>query len=1036
SGVDLAAGSALLTFQLQSTEDAFNEAEESYTVTIAGSSGATVQGPATLTTSISDDDVLFIRLSGPDTVSEGTIASTYSVFLDGVGLGAGRSISLRLDTLGASATEGLDFDSLVESSLLGDAGVTLSSLSTDAATGAISLVATNTSGADLSEGSSLLSFSLATSTDGFSEGSESFAVNLASSNSSVTTSAVITAITDNIRGVRLNGPSTVVEGQISGSYVVSLDGASLGAGASITITLDSESGTALEGADFSALIASAITAQPGIIVSGISTDPVTGAVTLTATNRTGSILNSGSTLVEFSLDAKDDSIVDLGEAFVVNLTSPSSLVTSGSVLTTIVDASEVSSGITILNYGRSVGNVTIAPNSSVGVPLGLYEVVGVDPAYPLPIPDELAGQFEDGLFYEYTIDESGAASFILDSNGLKIPRYGSGNFATTEGADYLVATGYPPGVLDVYINALEETTIRLGRGDDFFGLAGQGITQSVRSEVSIDESQGYIFQSNIFGEEGDDTVVALMPWSSVFKGGGNTDYSGLILGDDLTLEEVTFGDTLELKGSRFDWDIEFKDGNGDGVVTLASILDESDYLAVSNNNQISGFERLRFGDILFDLVLYDQQPSELTSDQPGYYLNGAEDSAPELNSSIGDGSELWEAFRFNRTYLQGIVGTATQPVNVYTGDANDTPYLIGDLRFASLSTQLGDDIVVIGGADQASVDLGEGLDQFESVGLFSKASLDGGTGADNLILDSAANVQVRGGADDDVIELRQTADSSLFDGGDGATDRIVLPGTLASYGFTYQDASGILTFFDNAGNSFTGIENFIFADGLVSSGQIRDFIDSTPLPTPTPTPSPAPTPAPAPTPTPSPVPTPGPTPSPAPSQAPGGGIFVTADPFVAGTQLLQGTPAPDVITGGPGNDILDGGLGADFLTGSFGSDTYVLPFGDLAVDTFVGFNPSEDKIQVSNVTRGSKVDKFFKGKSQSRKKGLLTVEGTKAAKSSESLYVYDSDSGRLYYNANGDKKGFGNGGGLIAELAQGLDLGGGNLVISYAEPLL
>jgi Ca2+-binding RTX toxin-like protein len=849
----------------------------------------------------------------------------------------------------------------------------------------------------------------------------------------VTTTTVITTITDNTRGIRLDGPSTVVEGQFSSSYLVSLDGASLAAGASVTITLDSESGTAVEGADFSALIASAITAQPGIVVSSISTDPITGAITLTATNRTGSILSSGSTLLEFSLDAKEDSADDPSEAFVVTLSSPSSPITSGSVSTTIVDASEISSGFTFLNYGRSVGNVTIAPDSSIGVPLGLFEVVGVDPAYPFPIPEELAGQFDDGLFFEYSIDENGKAAFILDENGQKIPRYGSGNYSTTDGADFLLATGYPPEVLDVYINALDETTIRLGGGDDFFGLTGQGITQSVRSEVNIDESQGYIFQSSIFGEEGDDTIVALMPWSSVFKGGSNTDYSGLVLSDDLTLEEVTFGDTLELKGSRFDWDIEFKDGNGDGVVTLDSILDETDYLAVSNNNQISGFERLRFGDILFDLVLYDQQPSDLTSDQPGYYLNGAEDLAPELNSSIGDGSELWEAFRFNRTYLQGIVGTATQPVVVYTGDANDTPYLIGDLRFASLFTQLGDDVVVIGGADQASVDLGEGLDQFESLGLLSKASLDGAAGADNLIFDLTSNAQVRGGADDDVIELKQTAVSSVFDGGDGVTDRMSLPGTLASYGFTYEDLSGILTFFDNSGNSYTAIENFTFADGAVTSTQIRDFIDSTPVPTPSPTPTPTPSPTPAPTP--SPVPTPTPSPSPTPSQTPGGGIFVTADPFATGTQFLQGTPAPDVITGGPGNDILEGGLGADFMTGGFGSDTYVLAFGDVAVDTLIGFNPSEDKIQINNVTRGSKVDKFFKGKTQSRKKGLLTVEGKKGSKSAESLYAYDADSGQLYYNANGEKKGFGSGGGLIAELTQGLDLDGSNLVISYADPL-
>jgi hypothetical protein len=247
-----------------------------------------------------------------------------------------------------------------------------------------------------------------------------------------------------------------------------------------------------------------------------------------------------------------------------------------------------------------------------------------------------------------------------------------------------------------------------------------------------------------------------MPWQSIFKGGSNTTYFdaifgsnpgggiGISLSNTLTLEEVPYGDLIELKGSRFDWDIEFKDGNGDGNVTLESILDERDYIAVANNNQISGFERILFGDILFDLVLYRQQQSSVVYGQPEYYLNGLENLAPELNSDIASGSKLWEAFRFNRTKLQGITGTATDETVVFTGDTNDTPFIVGALRFASLDTEAGNDIVEIGtsgqtSVDQASIDLGLGTDQLKVNGPFTRSRVAGGTGADNIILTTVSN---------------------------------------------------------------------------------------------------------------------------------------------------------------------------------------------------------------------------------------------------------------------------------------------------------
>lgn len=480
--------------------------------------------------------------------------------------------------------------------------------------------------------------------------------------------------------------------------------------------------------------------------------------------------------------------------------------------------------MTILNWGSSVGNRTIDTSGFFLIPeteAQRFARTGV------ALPANLVGQNDFGLGFLFTIDPTtGDGTFLLDGNGLKR----SSGFVPSTGIDTLEAVGYPPGVLSsgVYINALDLTTIRMGDGNDTFSVVGPGITQSVRAEVNIDASQGYIFQSNIFAGAGDDWVSVLMPWQSVFKGGISTIYYdavfgtdpgggiGVILDDNLTLEEVRYGDQIVLKGSRFDWDIEFKDGDGDGSVTLESILDERDYLAVSNNNQISGFERILFGDILFDLILYRQQESSAVFGQPDYYLNGQEALAPELNSDIASGSKLWEAFRFNRTKLQGITGTATDQTVVFTGDTNDTPFLVGALRFASLNTEEGNDIVEIGtsgqtAVDQASIDLGSGTDQLKVNGLFIRSSVVGGEGADNIILTTVTNSSIDGGTQDDVVEVTTSASQTAFTGGDG-NDVLILPGTFASFLLTSSAPAGVITFGDAFGNSITGFETLKFSD--------------------------------------------------------------------------------------------------------------------------------------------------------------------------------------------------------------------------------
>jgi hypothetical protein len=224
----------------------------------------------------------------------------------------------------------------------------------------------------------------------------------------------------------------------------------------------------------------------------------------------------------------------------------------------------------VLNWKGGLGNVTLDPSTSILVPFQT-SLASLQPS-PIPLP-AVAQPDEYGIYFlvESIDATTGAVTFKKDGDGFKIPlgytSYQTTNTASLPGTtnDYLIAIGYPPGTLPggTYSNALNLTTIRLGDGNDVFTLSGSGITQSLSAVVNKEASQGYIFQSNIFAGAGNDYVGALMPFQSVFKGGTNTTYfdavfapgspgTGVTLSDSLTLEEIRFGDTIELKGSRFD----------------------------------------------------------------------------------------------------------------------------------------------------------------------------------------------------------------------------------------------------------------------------------------------------------------------------------------------------------------------------------------------------------------------------------------------------------------------------------------------------
>jgi serralysin len=123
-----------------------------------------------------------------------------------------------------------------------------------------------------------------------------------------------------------------------------------------------------------------------------------------------------------------------------------------------------------------------------------------------------------------------------------------------------------------------------------------------------------------------------------------------------------------------------------------------------------------------------------------------------------------------------------------------------------------------------------------------------------------------------------------------------------------------------------------------------------------------------------------------------------------GSDRLDGGGGKDTLRGGLGNDILNGGVGHDALNGGAGKDTLI---GGEGRDTFVfgadgalstadiikDFASADDTIRINNT--------FFDavGPNGALKAAALRF-GTKAKDSSDRI-IYDKDTGRLSYDADG-----------------------------------
>ena len=135
--------------------------------------------------------------------------------------------------------------------------------------------------------------------------------------------------------------------------------------------------------------------------------------------------------------------------------------------------------------------------------------------------------------------------------------------------------------------------------------------------------------------------------------------------------------------------------------------------------------------------------------------------------------------------------------------------------------------------------------------------------------------------------------------------------------------------------------------------------------------------------------------------------------------VLAGTRKKDKITGTSDNEILTGCSNKDKLKGKGGADGFLfqnpMEFGKKKSDVILDFNPSEGDALVLN-SDVFNIDETIKIKIVTGKKSAK-----KAAKSKRQ-FIYDDKKGLLYFNENGQDKGWGDGG-MFAKLVDAPELG-------------
>jgi Ca2+-binding RTX toxin-like protein len=119
----------------------------------------------------------------------------------------------------------------------------------------------------------------------------------------------------------------------------------------------------------------------------------------------------------------------------------------------------------------------------------------------------------------------------------------------------------------------------------------------------------------------------------------------------------------------------------------------------------------------------------------------------------------------------------------------------------------------------------------------------------------------------------------------------------------------------------------------------------------------------------------------------------------SGNEVMLGSDEANTLNGGAGNDKLYGGAGVDLLIGGSGSDTFLFnaALGSSNIDTIDDFSAAADTIWLDD-------DFFTKLGAVGDLSSGAFWSGTSAHDATDRI-VYDSTTGRLYYDADGNGSG-------------------------------
>jgi len=118
----------------------------------------------------------------------------------------------------------------------------------------------------------------------------------------------------------------------------------------------------------------------------------------------------------------------------------------------------------------------------------------------------------------------------------------------------------------------------------------------------------------------------------------------------------------------------------------------------------------------------------------------------------------------------------------------------------------------------------------------------------------------------------------------------------------------------------------------------------------------------------------------------------------AHSDSLTGGAGTDVLVGGSGNDVLAGNEGADTLIGGSGRDTFVFdsPLSAANVDLVQDFQPRLDAFLLS-----AGIFQSLAGQTVLSADQFYSAPGASSATAPGQVIIYDSDTGNLFYDADG-----------------------------------